>query len=104
MSASVDLAKIAALMADPSRAAMLCSLAGGESRSATELALLANISPQTASRHLALLVESGLLAVKIAGRNKFYRLRGPKIVAAIESLLGISGSTTPEERVRRLGA
>jgi hypothetical protein len=45
-----------------------------------------------------------LLTKTIAGRHKFYRLRGPKIVDAIESLLGISGSTTQEDRIRRLGA
>jgi DNA-binding transcriptional ArsR family regulator len=104
MSAGVDLAKIAALMADPSRATMLCSLAGDESRSASELALLANVAPQTASRHLALLVDSGLLTVNISGRNKFYRLRGPEVVAAIESLLGISGSSPAEDRMRLMSA
>jgi DNA-binding transcriptional ArsR family regulator len=104
MSAGVDLAKVAALMADPSRATMLCSLAGDESRSASELAILANVSPQTASRHLSLLVDSGLLTVNVAGRNKFYRLRGPRIVAAIESLLGISGSSSAEDRMRLMSA
>lgn len=93
MDSSTSLAKVAALMADRSRATMLCSLAGDESRPASELAILANVSPQTASRHLTLLVDSGLLTVRIAGRNKFYRLRGPKISAALESLAVISGST-----------
>jgi len=104
MNVGVDLAKIAALMADPSRATMLCSLAGDENRSASELAILANVSPQTASRHLALLVDSGLLTVSVAGRNKFYRLQGPRIVAAIESLLGISGSSPAEDRMRLMSA
>jgi DNA-binding transcriptional ArsR family regulator len=102
MSVGVDLAKIAALMADPSRATMLCSLAGDESRSASELAILANVSPQTASRHLALLVDADMLTVNVAGRNKFYRLRGSRIVAAIESLLGISGSSPAEDCMRQM--
>jgi len=82
------LAKAAALMGDPSRAAMLWSLLGGESRPASELAMLANISPQTASNHLRLLLDAGFLKATPAGRNKFYRLASPPVAAAIESLAG----------------
>lgn len=73
-------------MGDPSRAAMLWSLMGGESRPASELAILANISPQTASSHLRLLVDSGFLRVEALGRNKFYRLGGRAVALALESL------------------
>lgn len=88
MDASTRLSKAASLIGDPSRAAMLWSLLGGESRPASELAMLANVSPQTASNHLRLLVDAGFLKAASAGRNKFYRLASPPVAAAIESLAG----------------
>jgi DNA-binding transcriptional ArsR family regulator len=83
-------ARIAALIGDPARASMLCSLLGGESRPASELALLANISPQTASNHLRLLEESGLLVATRIGRNRFFQLRDHAVATAIEALAGAS--------------
>lgn len=86
MDAASSISKIASLIGDPSRAAMLWSLLGGESRPASELAMLANVSPQTASNHLKLLLSAGLVRVSVIGRNKFYRLAGAPIAAALESL------------------
>jgi DNA-binding transcriptional ArsR family regulator len=74
------------MIGDPSRAAMLWTLMGGESRPASELALLANVSPQTASNHLRLLRDAGFLNVSVVGRNKFYSLGGPHVAAALEAL------------------
>lgn len=65
---------------------MLWSLLGGEARPASELAMLANVSPQTASNHLRLLIEAKFLRVESLGRNKFYRLNGPLVGVALESL------------------
>jgi DNA-binding transcriptional ArsR family regulator len=78
--------KAAALIGEPSRAAMLWSLLGGESRPACELAMLANVSPQTTSNHLKLLSQAGFLKIVSRGRNKFYSLSGPPIAEALESL------------------
>ncbi len=86
MDAAYALSKAGALIGDSSRAAMLWSLMGGEARPASELAMLANVSPQTASNHLKLLVESGFLRVEALGRNKFYRLGGRPVAVALESL------------------
>ncbi|MGC2198077.1 MAG: helix-turn-helix domain-containing protein [Terriglobales bacterium] len=96
MDVATSLSKAGSLVGDPSRAAMLWSLLGGESRPASELAMLANISPQTASNHLRLLVESGFLKVESLGRNKFYRLGGAPVAAALESLATAAhGKATP---------
>jgi DNA-binding transcriptional ArsR family regulator len=48
--------------------------------------MLANVSPQTASNHLRLLLEAKFLRVESLGRNKFYRLNGPLVGVALESL------------------
>lgn len=74
------------LIGEPSRAAMLWSLMGGESRPASELAMLANVSPQTASNHLRLLLDGGFVKAAAMGRNKFYRLGSSAVAAALESL------------------
>ncbi len=104
MNATKSLSKAASLIADPSRSAMLWSLLGGESRPASELAMIANVSPQTASNHLKLLLDAGFLNAKHVGRNRFYKLGAPTVGIALESLAaaaggkvnGIAQQTAPE--------
>lgn len=86
MNAVTSLSKAASLIADPSRSAMLWSLMGGEARPASELAMIANISPQTASNHLKLLLEGGFLSAEAIGRNRFYELRTHAVGVALESI------------------
>ena len=71
-----NIAFVANLLADPSRAAMCLSLAGGEARPAGELAARAGISAQAASNHLAKLIAGRLLRVEQQGRWRYYRLNG----------------------------
>lgn len=93
MDAIASLSKAASLIADPSRSAMLWSLMGGESRPASELAMIANISPQTASNHLKLLLEGGFLSAQAIGRNRFYKLRTRTVGVALESIAATIAST-----------
>jgi len=81
-----NIAFVAGLLADPSRAAMCLALAGGEARPAGELAMRAGVSAQTASSHLARLVAGRVLRVEQQGRWRYYRLAGPEIGHAIEAL------------------
>src|SRR5436190_2915678 len=80
------LAEIAALFGDPTRAGIVTSLWDGRSRPAGDLARLAGISPATASGHLARLVSGGVLRVEPRGRHRYYRLAGPDVADAIETL------------------
>lgn len=91
MNATASLSKAASLIADPSRSAMLWSLLGGESRPASELAMIANVSPQTASNHLRLLLDAGFLKADAIGRNRFYRLGTTTVGVALESLAATIG-------------
>lgn len=84
------LASTAALIADPARAAILTALLDGRARSAGELALAAAISAQSASMHLAQLLQGGFLRVCRQGRHRYYSLAGRQIAYAIESLGSIS--------------
>ena len=81
-----DIAFVANLMADPSRAAMCLALVGGEARPAGELAARAGVSAQTASNHLAKLIAGRILRVEQQGRWRYYRLAGPEVGYAVEAL------------------
>src|SRR5438067_13419562 len=74
------------------RARPCCGVSWDEkkSRPASELAMLANVSPQTASNHLKTLVNARLLKVSPMGRNKFYRLSDASVAAALESLMVVA--------------
>ena len=88
--------RVAALIGEPARATMLLSLLDGRALPAGELAFSANVAPQTASGHLAKLVEGGLLRVETQGRHRYYRLAGPDVGNALEAL----GELAPAPRVR----
>jgi DNA-binding transcriptional ArsR family regulator len=81
-----QLAEIGALLADPSRAAILLALMDGSARPAGELSLLAGISPATASAHLRKLCDGGLLDVLVQGRHRYYRLVGEDVAHLVETL------------------
>jgi DNA-binding transcriptional ArsR family regulator len=94
-----ELSTTARLIGDPTRAAILWSLMGGEARPASELALIGNVSNQTASNHLAQLREAGLLSLEKRGRNHFYRLAGFSVASALEALMHISRPKKSEKQV-----
>jgi DNA-binding transcriptional ArsR family regulator len=89
------LSEIGALMGDPARAAMLQLLMDGRAHTASDLALTAGVTAQTASGHLSRMVEAELLAAKAQGRNRFYRLASPEVAHAIESLMALAGKRAP---------
>lgn len=94
----VNIAAIAELIGDPSRAAMLDALLGKHALPAGELASRAGISPQTASTHLAKLVEGGLLVLTRQGRHRYYALASVEVAHALEALAVIA----PPAKVRSL--
>ncbi|MEA3096698.1 helix-turn-helix transcriptional regulator [Caballeronia mineralivorans] len=89
------LSRIGALLADPGRAAMLWSLMDGRARPAGELTMIAGISPSAASGHFSRLVESGLLALEVSGRHRYYRIATPDIAMAIEALANLAQASAP---------
>lgn len=98
MQSNTAFAEIAALIGDSSRAAMLVSLLGGIALPAGHLARAAWISPQTASTHLAKMVNAGLLLQESYGRHKYFRLANSEVAHALEALQAIS----PPKAVRSL--
>lgn len=81
------LAGAANLLGEPARAAMLLELMHGRALPAGELADAGNVTAQTASGHLAKLVEGGLLQMERQGRHRYYRLANAEVADAVEALM-----------------
>jgi DNA-binding transcriptional ArsR family regulator len=96
MSINPNISVPAALIGEPTRAAILMALCDGRSQAAGALANALNISPQSASNHLSLLVEGGLLAVVQQGRHRYYRLASEAVAQSIESLALIAAPIRTE--------
>lgn len=90
MDADLNIAAVAALVADPARARMLTALMDGRARTAKELAYGAGITPQTASSHLAKLLRARLLAMERQSRHRYFRLSTPSVGHAVEALMAVS--------------
>jgi DNA-binding transcriptional ArsR family regulator len=89
---SQDFAETALLLSDPGRTSIVMALLGNIALPAGQLAIVANVAPQTASSHLAKLVSGHILAVEQQGRHRYYRLANAEVAHAIEALLAITSS------------
>lgn len=78
------------MVGDPARANMLTALVNGEALTATELALEANVTKQTASSHLNKLADAGLISVEAQGRHRYYRLADADVAGLLETLMGVA--------------
>jgi DNA-binding transcriptional ArsR family regulator len=97
MTARYPLADVAALIGEPTRAAMLLALLDGRSLTASELARVANLSAPATSLHLAKLAQGGLVDVRKAGRHRHYRLASSEVARALEAL-GVLSTAAPATR------
>ncbi len=95
-----DIAGIAALFADRSRAAVLVALLDGRALPAGQLAAEAGVAASTVSEHLTRLTDAGLLAVEISGRHRYYRIARPEVADLIELLTALSPAPAPVNSLR----
>jgi DNA-binding transcriptional ArsR family regulator len=87
------ISRIAAAIGEPARARILLCLMDGRARTSTELAVVAEVSPSTASVHLKRLKIDRLIQVQINGKHRFYRLQGRSVATALEALSVLAGSS-----------
>ena len=92
MDGDADIAAVAALMGEPSRAAVLIALVDGRALAASTLAIEAGVAPSTLSGHLARLVDGGLISVEPSGRHRYFRLANPEVAQAVEALARVAPS------------
>lgn len=92
------IAEVASLIGDPARANMLAVLKDEAALTATELAHVAGVTPQTASAHLSKLTAARLVAVEREGRHRYYRLTGAAVAEALEALEVLAAVGPPRYR------
>lgn len=88
--AGPDLAATARLLADGTRAAFCLALLDGRAWTANELARAGGVAASTATEHLNLLVEGGLLTEERQGRHRYVRLAAPQVAELVENLAAIA--------------
>lgn len=101
--------RIAAAIGEPARARILYCLMDGHARTSTELAVVAGVSPSTASVHLRRLETAHLLKVLVQGKHRYYSLQGAEVARVLEALNVLAGgsrsnfvpSTPPRLRAAR---
>lgn len=81
---------------------MVSALFGGKALPAGELAVLAGVSPQSASAHLQKLTDARLLSVWQQGRFRYYRIADDEVAGLIENLVNVAARTDHPERARGL--
>lgn len=84
-------APIAAAIGEPARARMLYCLVDGRARTSTELAIVADVTPSTASVHLQRLKAQRLVKVFAQGKHRYYSLDRPDVAVALEALNVLAG-------------
>jgi DNA-binding transcriptional ArsR family regulator len=85
--------RIAAAIGEPARARMLYCLMDGHARTSTELSVVAEVSPSTASVHLNRLRIAHLVKVLVQGKHRFYSLEGLNVAVVLESLSVLAGGS-----------
>lgn len=85
---------IAAAIGEPARARILYCLMDGHARTSTELAVVAGVSPSTASVHLQRLKTSHLVKVHVQGKHRYYSLEGPDVAHVLEGLSILAGGVS----------
>lgn len=99
-----DLAALAALFADETRAAFCLALLDGRAWTAGELARHARVAASTASEHLGRLVAGGVLAEERQGRHRYVRLADERVAHLVEDLAAHAAPVRAGELPRSLRA
>ncbi len=100
MVTTVSIAQVGALVGDPTRVAMLQALMDGRALTASELAHVAGITPQTASGHLSQLTAASLVSVARQGRHRYHRLATPQVARLLESMMLVAANAAgPRPRI-----
>ncbi len=84
---------IAAAIGEPARARMLYCLMDDRARTSTELAVVAGVSPSTASAHLNRLMAARLVRVQAQGKHRYYALEGSQVARVLEGLNVLAGGS-----------
>jgi Helix-turn-helix domain len=77
---------------------MLAALMDGRTLTASELAYVSGVTPQTASGHLGKLNDAGLLTLEKQGRRRYFRLASPLVGHMLEGLMVVAQDGPARQR------
>lgn len=92
---SASLARLGSLLADETRAEILCALMGGRAHTGSELSRHIGVAPSTISEHLSKLLDGDVVAVEAQGRHRYWRLADRRVAELLETLG--AHATTPAD-------
>ena len=92
------MARVAAAIADPTRARTLARLLDGRLHTAGELAKHAGVTAATMSTHLKLLIDEGLARVRPQGRHRYFGLADDTVAHALEALMQVADRPAADTR------
>lgn len=97
---------VASLLCEPSRAKIVWNLLDGRAYTASELALVSDLSPSSVSNHLSKLLSGNILRVDAQGRHRYYSFANSDVAYAVESLANLANenlATKPNKELINTG-
>lgn len=85
-STSAGLARLGALLADETRAEILCALMDGRAHTGSELARHIGVAASTISGHLSKLLDAGIVNVEAQGRHRYWRIGDSRTAELLETV------------------
>lgn len=96
-----QLAKLAGLLADITRATFCLALLDGRAWTVSELAAHASVTQSTASEHLTRLVAGGVLIERRQGRHRYVQLAGHQVAQLLEDVTAFVEPASQKPRAVR---
>lgn len=90
-----SLVTVASALGVQARAGIVTALMDGTAHTGSELARHVGIAPSTASEHLGVLVDAGLVAVEAQGRHRYFRLADADVATLVESMVATAPMPAP---------
>lgn len=82
----LEIAEMLKAIAHPVRISIIRLLQSEQSLTVTEIHERLNIEQSTASHHLSILKNKGILSVKRVGKNAFYQIKDDKMMVVVNCL------------------
>jgi DNA-binding transcriptional ArsR family regulator len=102
MVSTATVAEIGSLLGDPARVNMMIALLDGRAWTASELADVGGVTPQTASSHLGKLTAAQLIRVDQQGRHRYHRIASPEVAQLLEQM-HVAGASLAAGRLPTAG-
>lgn len=88
------IARLGAVLAAPSRSALLYALMGGTAHTQRELARHTGLAASSVSEHVGVLLDAGLVRVEAQGRHRYVRLADDRVAELLEHV-GVLAQVLP---------